>query len=126
MKNQIIALWFVIGIFCFSVLTSASAQQNPNPCAADAEKLCSGVQKGEGRIIQCLKEHSKELSPACVKSGSEVKEKIHNFVSACKDDMQKLCEGTKPGGGRILQCLKQHEEAVSSGCKEQMTQAKEK
>jgi len=34
-------------------------------CAADAKRLCPGVQAGGGRIIACLKEHERELSPAC-------------------------------------------------------------
>lgn len=34
-------------------------------CAEDVKKLCAGVKAGEGRIMQCLKEHAQELSPAC-------------------------------------------------------------
>lgn len=34
-------------------------------CKADVEKLCKGVEPGEGRIMQCMREHKAELSPAC-------------------------------------------------------------
>ncbi len=34
-------------------------------CAEDVKTLCSGVKPGEGRIIQCLKEHRQEVSPSC-------------------------------------------------------------
>lgn len=34
-------------------------------CADDVKKLCAGVNAGEGRIMQCLREHTQELSPAC-------------------------------------------------------------
>ena len=34
-------------------------------CAEDVKALCSGVKPGEGRIIQCLKEHRQEVSPSC-------------------------------------------------------------
>lgn len=34
-------------------------------CAVDIEKFCKGVQRGEGRIAKCLKEHIKEISPEC-------------------------------------------------------------
>jgi len=34
-------------------------------CADDVKKLCAGVKAGEGRIMQCLRTHSQELSPAC-------------------------------------------------------------
>ncbi len=35
----------------------------------------------------------------------------------CKADIQRLCSDVKPGGGRILQCLKVHEGQVSQECK---------
>lgn len=34
-------------------------------CAEDAKKLCSDVKAGEGRIAQCLKQHTSELSQVC-------------------------------------------------------------
>lgn len=34
-------------------------------CADDVKKLCAGVKAGEGRIMQCLREHTQELSPGC-------------------------------------------------------------
>jgi hypothetical protein len=37
---------------------------------------------------------------------------------ACETDIQRLCTGVQPGGGRILACLKQHKEQVSDGCKQ--------
>jgi len=36
-----------------------------NPCAADVQKFCKDVKKGEGRVINCLKSHQPDLSPAC-------------------------------------------------------------
>ncbi len=116
--------WFAVlaGVFCLTVATSVSAEQNTRPCAEDAAKLCKGVQQGEGRVARCLKEHANELSPACKKNIAEMKEKVQEFAQACKDDSAKLCKGTKPGGGRTLQCLKQHEGELSPACKEKMNQ----
>ena len=37
---------------------------------------------------------------------------------ACATDIQKLCTGVQPGGGRILACLRQHKDQVSDGCKQ--------
>ena len=34
-------------------------------CKADAEKLCSGVQPGGGRIAGCLKQNEAQVSDAC-------------------------------------------------------------
>jgi hypothetical protein len=39
------------------------------PCYFDAEKLCPGVQPGEGRILQCLsRQMDKQISDACRKA----------------------------------------------------------
>jgi len=37
--------------------------------------------------------------------------------TACASDIQKICAGVSPGGGRVLACLKQHKDEVSDGCK---------
>jgi hypothetical protein len=42
---------------------------------------------------------------------------------ACGADIQKLCAGVQPGGGRILQCIKEHAADVSPGCKTAIAQA---
>jgi len=36
---------------------------------------------------------------------------------ACRADAKRMCGGTKPGGGRLLVCLKDHEAELSPGCK---------
>jgi hypothetical protein len=63
-----------IGIFSLSAQaqeTSPAAPQAPPPpslrqaCQADYQKLCPGVQRGGGRIIECLNAHKDNLSTAC-------------------------------------------------------------
>jgi hypothetical protein len=112
----------VAAVFCLSLAGGVSAEEKDRPCAADAEKLCKDVQPGEGRVAKCLKEHSNELSPACKDNIGKMKEKVQEFEQACKEDATKLCKDVKPGGGRILQCLKQHESELSATCKEKMDQ----
>lgn len=36
---------------------------------------------------------------------------------ACRADAQKVCAGVQPGGGRVLDCLTQHEAELSPDCK---------
>jgi hypothetical protein len=43
--------------------------------------------------------------------------------TACASDVQKLCAGVAPGGGRIIACLKQHQADVSDGCKQAIARA---
>ena len=35
----------------------------------------------------------------------------------CADDVSKFCKGIEPGGGRIANCLKEHEKDLSLDCK---------
>jgi hypothetical protein len=34
----------------------------------------------------------------------------------CRPDMERLCPGVPPGGGRIIRCLKAHKMEMSVGC----------
>ena len=43
--------------------------------------------------------------------------------AACETDIQKLCSGVQPGGGRILTCLKQHKDQVTDVCKQAVMKA---
>jgi len=120
-RIQMKSFTMLAGVLCLAV-TTASAEQNAKPCAEDAAKLCKGVQQGEGRVAKCLKEHASELSPACKQNVAELKAKVQDFKQACETDAKTLCKDTRPGGGRILQCLKQHEGELSPACKEAMEQ----
>jgi hypothetical protein len=40
--------------------------------------------------------------------------------AACAADVQRLCAGVAPGGGRIIACLEQHQQSVSEGCRHAM------
>jgi len=53
---------------------AAAAQQSQMPkptaeqrsaCIADFQRLCAGVQRGDGRVMQCLQSHAEELSAPC-------------------------------------------------------------
>jgi len=38
-------------------------------------------------------------------------------TGACRADMDKLCSGIEPGGGRMKDCLRQHVAELSPGCR---------
>ena len=44
----------------------------------------------------------------------------------CKADVHRLCAGVQPGGGRLAQCLKAHENEVSIGCAKELKNVKSK
>jgi len=57
---------------------------------------------------------------------SAVRAEDRDKPGACRADVEKLCKGVRPGGGRIASCLKQHESELSPGCREAIAEAKEK
>ncbi len=93
-------------------------------CGDDVKTHCQGVQPGEGRVEQCLKQHESQLSPACKQFRGAVKEKIETFAHACEGDIKTHCASVQPGGGRILNCLKQHEATLTPACKGQFSAAR--
>ena len=34
-------------------------------CREDINRLCAGIQPGEGRILACLRDHTADVSPGC-------------------------------------------------------------
>ncbi len=97
-----------------------AAGPGSGPCAEDLAKYCKDVQPGGGRLVKCMKEHQSDLSPACKQHLAEMKERAKEAKEACQDDVMNFCKDVKPGGGRIIGCLKQHESELSADCKAQM------
>jgi hypothetical protein len=42
---------------------------------------------------------------------------------ACREDYERFCAGTTPGGGRILACLQSHGDKLGSQCREAIAKA---
>jgi hypothetical protein len=41
---------------------------------------------------------------------------LQQAMRDCRPDMERLCPGVPPGGGRIVRCLKAHKMEMSVGC----------
>jgi Cysteine rich repeat len=98
-------------------------EQLTEACKNDAQKFCAGVRPGGGRIVRCLQQHSDQLSNECKAQGdkmheqrAERREAVQQVAEACKPDAEKFCAAVQPGGGRIAQCLKQHQSELSKAC----------
>ena len=48
---------------------------------------------------------------------------VADAQAACAADVQRLCAGVPPGGGRIVACIKQHQAELSDGCKQALVKA---
>jgi len=120
-KTGIVAIMIAVAALWMSVAAVHVVEaQGQGPCADDLQKFCKDVQPGAGRVARCLKEHENDLSLACKRQMAEVKKKVHEFREACEDDVLRLCAGVKPGGGRILRCLKKNANELSPECKANM------
>lgn len=92
-------------------------------CKEDKERLCKGVEPGEGRQMKCMKEHEAELSEKCKAMSGKMKEKheamkaMKDKAEACKADKERFCKDVQPGEGRLIECLKAHEAELSEGCR---------
>ena len=49
---------------------------------------------------------------------------LARLLAICQSDLQKLCANVQPGGGRILQCMAQHQNEISQPCKQAIIQAR--
>ena len=125
-----IAMFFAVfaGLSLLIFVLNASAENvGMKPCADDIAKFCKDVKPGEGRIVACLKEHQNDLSASCkekMEKMAEVRKKGSEMNKACHDDISKFCKDVKPGGGKIIQCLKEHSSDLSSECKGALPQGK--
>jgi hypothetical protein len=116
MKTSTLVL-IVALLFLLVPATGQTQELNrKGPCKADIEKFCKDVKPGQGRIVQCMRQHEGELSSACKNHIAEVKEQEKEFVRDCQVDASKLCKDIKRGGGRIVNCLKQHQTELSPAC----------
>ena len=107
-----------------ALLLSGSALAQAPSCKADLAKFCPQAKPGGGQIAACLKQNAKQLSGPCQKRVAQMKEALKEVGKACEEDIHFLCEGIRPGGGRIAACLKQSASEVSAGCKAQIAAAK--
>lgn len=107
----------IIFLSLFFALSAFAAEEHHGACRADVEKFCAGVKPGEGRIVDCLKQHKSELSAGCQAKGEELKANLQSGKDACAADVANLCKDVQPGGGRIIKCLQANHDKLSSACK---------
>ncbi len=108
---RVATLAMVLGMMCAVPATFAKDEA----CRAEMDEFCKDVERGEGRIIKCLREHDAKLSDKCrayVNTASQ--------YMACIDDVARLCPRTQPGGARGLACLRAHTSDLSTGCKREL------
>lgn len=54
----------------------------------------------------------------------EMRAKAQAMAQNCKEDIKKVCDGIRPGGGRILICLRNNSERLSQPCRDAVPKAR--
>ncbi len=57
--------------------------------------------------------------------GSQLDGEIQALRAYCKADVERLCPGVEPGGGRIKACLMANKEQMSVGCAQALMKLKD-
>ena len=125
-RNAIISTAIALLAAGFAANAGAQGRKGEGPCAEDAKKFCGDVKPGGGRIAKCMKSHEAELSPACQADMKKAEQRIEQVKEECKADAQKFCKGIRPGGGRILACLKSHQSELAPACAAEFNKAGKK
>ena len=104
------------GVLVLSGLAPAYAKPGGHKaCKADVEKFCGGMERGDGRIMQCLHENRDQLSEGCAKQ-LEHREKMRaDFQAACGSDAQQYCADKR--GREMRACMKENRDKMSDQCK---------
>ncbi len=117
--------WSLFITLVFAVSAAIAQTNGPAPraggnfradCGEDLQRYCAGVQPGGGRLVECLKSHTRELSMACGNMITAAARGGGRLRAECGEDLQRFCAGERPGGGRLVECLSSHAREVSAGC----------
>lgn len=101
-----------------------SVNRFKSECKSDAEKLCSDITPGEGRVASCLSSKEDQLTPECASAKTDLAAQLSRrvektevaFRKTCGKDVQKFCPNTPMGRGRVLDCLDKHADSLSDSC----------
>lgn len=111
-----------IAIVAALLLASAAwAQDRParGACAADIKTHCADIERGDGKLVTCIKDHLKDLSGPCQAKFAA----LAAGSKACVGDVKENCKDAKPGRGRIRECLRSALANLSDACKDSISKA---
>jgi hypothetical protein len=118
------AVLFLV-VLCAALLSRtgsrAYAEEQKLACSEEIAQYCKGVKPGGGRILICLKEHEKDLTPTCRDKVAGTEKRLEEAKQTCAKDTEKFCKGIQPGEGRIVKCLNEHTEEISPACREKVS-----
>ena len=121
--------------------TRPSGQGVQSGCKADIHKSC-GQSGDDNQTFECLLDHQQDVSDACYNAmkkqtqaessaqGNEPSPEAQNSpppaLQSCKQDVKQFCGNVQRGGGRIINCLMDHQNDISDACYDALSQKKMK
>jgi Cysteine rich repeat len=57
-------------------------------------------------------------APVTAAQSAQAGDQLGAIRAACAEDVQKLCGTVQPGGGRVVACLKDHQDSLSDRCRQ--------
>jgi Cysteine rich repeat len=67
---------------------------------------------------------SASLIASCLFAPPARAQEMADLKTYCMSDIERLCNGIEPGGGRILKCLKAHKKEMTVGCAQALQKLK--
>ncbi|PCJ94703.1 MAG: hypothetical protein COA52_04680 [Hyphomicrobiales bacterium] len=124
----------ITAISCIFMMASIANVHAANPirsfafstwkaCSTDHKKFCSAVKSGEGRVIKCLSDHSRDISPVC-RANISVISGANGALAMCMGDAAKHCSNVKEGSGRLLACFSKNIDKISPACLNSINKAR--
>jgi hypothetical protein len=89
-------------------------------CGTDLERLCAGVELGDGRLRSCLLSHRAELSEGCegfISPKRPPNERLLKFQAACGEYIRRFCTNVELGPGGVVFCLGEWWDDLSEECR---------
>lgn len=122
-------IWFlmVIGVvllFAGSVMAQSGVVRSVQEgCEKEINNYCKNVTPGEGRLLACLYAYGDKLSNRCEFALYDASVQLEREINAlsylaneCRNDLNAYCSATKPGEGRLRDCLEKNKKKVSKRC----------
>jgi hypothetical protein len=120
----VVKIILMIGTLFMLWSSNATAQQRLSgaPCVPDLRKLCPGIQPGNDRIRNCLREHIRDVSSPCLVRLAKFAE-LRQFRDDCGAHVRQQCANVERGGGKFGACLRSAIASLSDSCKDALARA---